>query len=722
MAAFAPFALYGPALGLASAVPDMDVTAPGTLTASALADAVAAVRATVVFASPAALRNVVRHGRRPHRRAPRGALAGVRLLMSAGAPVPAALLQAVRDLLPHADPHTPYGMTEVLPVADISLSELEAAGPRQRRLRRAAGPRRHGGGEPARRPTAPARATRSPTAGLTGEICVRAAHVKDRYDRLWATERASARDRRLAPHRRRRPPRRRRAGCGWRAGWCTSSPPRTARSPRSASSSASRRSPRSRPPRASASVLPGRSRSWWSSCPSGDRATAAGAGRRPTWPPPCASRRGGPRRGGARHPRPAGRHPARLQGRPRRGRPLGRPGAGRRTGRAPVRVLVTGASGMLGAGVARALHAARRRRDRAAAAPLGAARCARSSPTSPTAAAVAGAARGQDAVVHLAAKVDVTGAWADYEHANIDGTALGRRACRAGGVGRLVHVSSPSVAHAGSALVGVGAGPGRPRRARGHYARSKAVAELLALRADGAGPGRRSPSARTWCGAPATPSSSRGWCSAPAPGGCRWSAPAPPSSTAPTWTTRSTPSSPPSTAASAARGEALVVSNGEPRPVAELIAGICRAAGAPPPRRQVPYAVALGRRRRRRRRLGDPARAARRRAGRPAADPFPRRAAGHGALVRPAAHPRGCSPGRPRVSLDEGLAALSRAWATRRPPPAPADRARSRCAPVWGRPAWGRPAWGRPVWGRPCAVPAPGPDLCPRGSRASVGA
>ena len=64
VAAFAPFALYGPALGIASAVPDMDVTAPGTLTAAALADAVAAVDATVVFASPAALRNVVGHRRR----------------------------------------------------------------------------------------------------------------------------------------------------------------------------------------------------------------------------------------------------------------------------------------------------------------------------------------------------------------------------------------------------------------------------------------------------------------------------------------------------------------------------------------------------------------------------------------------------------------------------------------------------------------------------------
>src|SRR5665809_41863 len=59
VAAFAPFALYGPALGVGAVVPDMTVTAPGTLTAAALADAADAIDATVVFASPAALRNVV---------------------------------------------------------------------------------------------------------------------------------------------------------------------------------------------------------------------------------------------------------------------------------------------------------------------------------------------------------------------------------------------------------------------------------------------------------------------------------------------------------------------------------------------------------------------------------------------------------------------------------------------------------------------------------------
>ena len=106
----------------------MTVTAPGTLTAVALAEAVRAVEATVVFASPAALRNVVATAadlQSGHRQA----LAGVRLVMSAGAPVPASLLRQVRTVVPNAELHTPYGMTEVLPVTDIDLSEIEAAGP-----------------------------------------------------------------------------------------------------------------------------------------------------------------------------------------------------------------------------------------------------------------------------------------------------------------------------------------------------------------------------------------------------------------------------------------------------------------------------------------------------------------------------------------------------------------------------------------------------------------
>ncbi len=189
VAAFAPFALYGPALGVPSAVPATDVTKPGSLTAAALGDAAAAVDATVVFASPAALANVLAtaDGRSEAHRA---ALARVRLLMSAGAPVPAELLRALQAVLPNAAMHTPYGMTEGLPLTDISLPEIESAGA--------------GDGVCVGRPLAGVRMLIGPFDDrgvpgtdltdrpcVSGEIWVNAAHVKDRYDTLWMTDQRS---------------------------------------------------------------------------------------------------------------------------------------------------------------------------------------------------------------------------------------------------------------------------------------------------------------------------------------------------------------------------------------------------------------------------------------------------------------------------------------------------------------------------------------------------
>lgn len=93
---------------------------------------------------------------------------------------------------------------------------------------------------------------------------------------------------------------------------------------------------------------------------------------------------------------------------------------------------------------------------------------------------------GQDAVVHLAAKVGVTGAWPEYERTNVTGTALLIEGAGRAGVGAFVHVSSPAVAHAGAALVGAGAEPADPSSTRGHYATSKAIAERHALAASSA--------------------------------------------------------------------------------------------------------------------------------------------------------------------------------------------------------------------------------------------
>lgn len=189
VAGFAPFALLGPALGATSVTPDMDVTAPRTLTASALAEAAAAVNATAVFASPAALANVLetRDQLTEHQHR---TLEEVSLLLSAGAPIPEPLLSKVQELVPTAQIHTPYGMTEALPVTDIDLEGIRRAGAGNGVCvgTAVAGAEvalalLDSAGQPGAQPVTDAH--------VTGEILVRAPHVKDRYDRLWITEELS---------------------------------------------------------------------------------------------------------------------------------------------------------------------------------------------------------------------------------------------------------------------------------------------------------------------------------------------------------------------------------------------------------------------------------------------------------------------------------------------------------------------------------------------------
>jgi len=256
-----------------------------------------------------------------------------------------------------------------------------------------------------------------------------------------------------------------------------------------------------------------------------------------------------------------------------------------------VRVLVTGARGMLGAAVARALAA---RGDavtvlqrRPSGLPFPEVCADLGDPAAPLARALAG----HDAVLHLAAKVDVVGPWRDYRRTNVDGTRALLTAARDAGVTRVVHVSSPSVAHAGSALVGAPARPADPARARGHYARSKALAEQVALAAarDGLavvavrphlvwGPGDPQLVGRIVARARAgrLPVVGTG---------------------AALIDTTYVDNAVDALVAALDRapqvtGHAFVVSNGEPRPVAELVAAICAASGVAPPRIGVPAGVA----------------------------------------------------------------------------------------------------------------------------------
>lgn len=152
-----------------------------------------------------------------------------------------------------------------------------------------------------------------------------------------------------------------------------------------------------------------------------------------------------------------------------------------------MKVLVTGASSLIGGGVARAL--ASRGDDvvclqrRRVAALEGLARIVQHPGDVRDRDAVIAAAEGCDGVVHVAAKVGVTGGWEEYRSVNVDGTAHVLAAARAQGVGRVVHVSSPSVAHGGEPIVGGLADPPVLGRSRAWYPESKAMAEIEALAA-----------------------------------------------------------------------------------------------------------------------------------------------------------------------------------------------------------------------------------------------
>ena len=255
-----------------------------------------------------------------------------------------------------------------------------------------------------------------------------------------------------------------------------------------------------------------------------------------------------------------------------------------------MRVLVTGATGLIGAGVARAVAArgddvtVLQRRPSGLGLTEVLADIA-------DADAVTTAMPGHDAVIHLAARVGVTGTWADFETVNVRGTANLLAAARAADVSRFVHVSSPSVAHSGRSLVGAPAMPADPDHARSHYSRSKGIAERLALAADGPdldvvavrphlvwGPGDRQLVGRI------VDRARRGRLARIGSGAALIDT---------TYIDNSIDAIVAALdRAPAVHGEAFVVSNGEPRTVAELINRICAAAGVPGPRVAVPSALA----------------------------------------------------------------------------------------------------------------------------------
>jgi len=174
ISSFAPFILLGPALGVPCVLPDGDILKPAELDFDACAEACRRSGVDVAWLSPASARTIARTAA--------GRTFPLRLVMLAGAPIPAVLAEQIA-VITGAEVRAPYGMTEAMPVTDGRGASRKLAVGTDTGL-----------------PLLGATITISPfddpegpamPAGVWGEILVNAPWMRTDYDRRWAIDRSS---------------------------------------------------------------------------------------------------------------------------------------------------------------------------------------------------------------------------------------------------------------------------------------------------------------------------------------------------------------------------------------------------------------------------------------------------------------------------------------------------------------------------------------------------
>ncbi|MBL00595.1 MAG: peptide synthase [Opitutales bacterium] len=113
------FALFNPALGMCTVVPDMNPSRPASVDPERIVRAIQQNSATNSFGSPALWIKIARYCELKSITLPT-----IRRILMAGAPVPPALMSKMRAIIPNGEIHTPYGATEALPVSSISATEV----------------------------------------------------------------------------------------------------------------------------------------------------------------------------------------------------------------------------------------------------------------------------------------------------------------------------------------------------------------------------------------------------------------------------------------------------------------------------------------------------------------------------------------------------------------------------------------------------------------------
>ncbi|MGB0743655.1 MAG: fatty acid CoA ligase family protein [Opitutales bacterium] len=179
------FALFNPALGMCTVVPEINPSRPASVKPDNIVRAIQQNKVTNSFGSPALWSKIAGHCE-----AEGISLPSIKRILMAGAPVPPALMARMQAIIPNGEIHTPYGATEALPVSSISATEV---------LQETAAQTKQGEGtcvgkalpgvdvlvvEATDGPMEWIEATRTLEPGSIGEIIVRGSSVTKGYDNL----------------------------------------------------------------------------------------------------------------------------------------------------------------------------------------------------------------------------------------------------------------------------------------------------------------------------------------------------------------------------------------------------------------------------------------------------------------------------------------------------------------------------------------------------------
>jgi acyl-CoA synthetase (AMP-forming)/AMP-acid ligase II len=115
------FALFNPALGMTTIVPEIDPRRPAAVDPAKIVQAIRQERVTTSFGSPTLWRKIFDHCLAHDLKLP-----GLRRVLCAGASVPLSLYVDAQKVLTGGVLHSPYGATEALPVSSTSTFEILA--------------------------------------------------------------------------------------------------------------------------------------------------------------------------------------------------------------------------------------------------------------------------------------------------------------------------------------------------------------------------------------------------------------------------------------------------------------------------------------------------------------------------------------------------------------------------------------------------------------------